>query len=243
MEVVQVDSEERKELDIGDITLNYYERGSGKTLIFIHGNGLSSKVFKKMYMYFSRFYRVIAIDTRGHGLSKSGNIPYTVNLLSEDFIKFCNIKNIKKTSIIGYSDGGNIALMIAKKEPTMIDKLVVISGNYKAEGVKLWFKTYVLTSKIPLILLKRFSEKARIKLWRLNLMIRDIGIKDEDLASINTPTLVMCAEFDVISKKHTETIHNYIKGSIIKLVEHSTHFNIVSKENSLKIIDKFLKVN
>ena len=62
-----MDSEERKELNIGDITLNYYERGSGKTLIFIHGNGLSSKVFKKMYMYFSRFYRVIAIDTRGHG--------------------------------------------------------------------------------------------------------------------------------------------------------------------------------
>lgn len=238
-----MNSEERKELDIGDITLNYYERGSGKTLIFIHGNGLNSKVFTKMYMYFSRFYRVIAIDTRGHGLSKAGSIPYTVNLLSEDFIKFFNIKNIKEASIIGYSDGGNIALMIAKKQPAIIDKLVVISGNYKAEGLKLWFKSYVLTSRIPLMLLKRFSDKAKTKLWRLNLMIRDIGVKDEDLESINKPTLVMCAEFDVISKKHTEAIHSYIKGSMIKLVEHSTHFNIVSKENSLKIIDKFLKVN
>ena len=52
-----------------DIALSYLEKGSGQPLILLHGNGGSSKYFKKQIDYFSGDYRVIAIDTRGHGKS------------------------------------------------------------------------------------------------------------------------------------------------------------------------------
>lgn len=232
--------EERKELILDDITLNYYEKGIGESLIFIHGNGLNSRVFSKMFNYFSKKYKVIAVDTRGHGLSNSGEIPYTIELLADDFIKFCDVKKIERASIIGYSDGANIALLIAKKRPELINKLVIISGNYTADGLKGWFKAFIGLYKIPFRLLKSYSKKARKNLWRINLMLKDIGIEKEDLEKIEKPTLVIHAKYDVISKKHTELIHKSIKGSIIKLINNSTHFNIIFKDKVLKTIEKFL---
>ena len=55
-----------------DIRMNYSEKGSGRPLILIHGNGGSLKYFKKQIDCFSNEYRVIAVDTRGHGKSPRG---------------------------------------------------------------------------------------------------------------------------------------------------------------------------
>ena len=52
---------------MSDIQLNYVERGAGDALILLHGNGESLDYFSGQLDFFARFYRVIALDTRGHG--------------------------------------------------------------------------------------------------------------------------------------------------------------------------------
>ena len=62
-----------------DIKLYYREKGSGKPLILLHGNGESGEYFVNQIDYFSKQYRVIAVDTRGHGQSPRGD-PHFLQL-------------------------------------------------------------------------------------------------------------------------------------------------------------------
>ena len=82
-----------------DIKLNFIEKGSGKPLVLLHGNGGSLDCFKNQIEYFSKYYRVIALDTRGHGNSPRGSAPFTIEQFSEDlkcFLDENNLKNIYK---------------------------------------------------------------------------------------------------------------------------------------------------
>lgn len=232
--------EGKKQLEVDDIILNYYEKGEGDTIIFIHGNGMSSKIFSKMHSYFSNKYNVIAIDSRGQGLSSTGKKRYSLSLFADDIIKFCSIKRIKKAIIIGYSDGANIALLMAKKAPKLIKKMVVISGNFTVNGIHTWFILLIKVYKKILLNLKKYYRKSEEKIWLLNLMLEDIGIEENDLRNMNIPTLILCADLDVVYDFHTIAIHKNIKGSFLKKIRNCTHANIVNKKNSLKEIDKFL---
>ena len=77
-----------------DIALSYLEKGSGQPLILLHGNGGSSKYFKKQIDYFSGDYRVIAIDTRGHGKSPRGEKPFTIEQFAQYLKDFMSEKKI-----------------------------------------------------------------------------------------------------------------------------------------------------
>ena len=67
-----------------DVKLNYIEKGRGDVLILLHGNGEDCSYFEHQIDYFSEFYRVIAIDTRGHGKSGRGDKPFTIRQFAED---------------------------------------------------------------------------------------------------------------------------------------------------------------
>ena len=67
-----------------DIKLSYIEKGSGFPLILLHGNGEEHSFFEHQIDYFSEFYRVIAIDTRGHGKSPRGVMPFTISAFRTD---------------------------------------------------------------------------------------------------------------------------------------------------------------
>lgn len=229
-----------KKLDIGNIKLNYYEKGQGHSLIFLHGNSMSSGSFYSLYNYFAKKYKVIAIDSRGHGLSDLGEVPYSINLLADDVITFCNKKCFSSISIIGYSDGANIALMIAKKYPQLIHKLVVISGNYKVTGIKKWFREIIQSFDYLLNLLAKSFKLFKVKKWKFDLLLEDGFISETDLNQIAKPTLVLGAENDLIYEKHTFNIHKNIKGSSLKIIKNTNHFNIISNKQIISIIDKFL---
>ena len=71
-----------------DISLYYIEEGQGKPLILLHGNGEDHTYFVHQIRYFSRMYRVIAIDTRGHGASPRGTAPFSIRQFAEDLLSF-----------------------------------------------------------------------------------------------------------------------------------------------------------
>ena len=89
-----------------DIKLHYTEQGSGFPLILLHGNGEDHTYFVHQIEFFSRFYRVIALDTRGHGQSPRGTAPFSIVQFAKDLLAFMDQKQIKKTHILGFSDGG-----------------------------------------------------------------------------------------------------------------------------------------
>ena len=96
-----------------DIKLYYQEKGTGEPLILLHGNGEDSSYFKNQIDYFQNTYRVIAIDTRGHGRSPRGDAPFTIEQFACDLYDFMQEHRISNAIILGFSDGANIAMRFA----------------------------------------------------------------------------------------------------------------------------------
>nr|WP_256438820.1 alpha/beta hydrolase [Sporosarcina sp. Te-1] len=208
--------------------------------MLLHGNGSNSLAFHHFFEHFSKKYKVIAIDSRGHGLSETGTFPYSITLFAEDILSFCREKGFNSVNIIGYSDGGNIALVLSKLDPKLIHKMILISPNYKAEGVKLWFKAAVKIGLLGVTPFIKYSESAKYQKWKFELMIRDLGLSKEDLGRVVQPTLILTAKKDMIYEHHIKEIHHSIHHSILTMVEKSNHFTIVGKEKTLQSIEEFL---
>ena len=91
-----------------DISLFYEARGAGFPLILLHGNGECHDYIEHQIEYFSKFYRVIAPDTRGHGQSPRGGGDFSIRRFSEDLHDFMLELDIHRAHLLGFSDGGNL---------------------------------------------------------------------------------------------------------------------------------------
>ena len=118
-----------------DITLHYEQTGEGFPLVLLHGNGEDHTYFQHQMEPFAAHYRVIALDTRGHGGSPRGEAPFTLEQFAQDLKDFLDGQGIEKCHLLGFSDGGNVALIFALKYPQYIEKLVLNGANLEPEGL------------------------------------------------------------------------------------------------------------
>ena len=118
------------------INPHYIEQGKGFPLILLHGNGEDSSYFLHQMEPFAQHFRVIAIDTRGHGKTPRGEMPFTIRQFAKDLLAFMDQHAIEKAYILGFSDGGNIAMVFALAHPERVDKLILNGANLDASGVK-----------------------------------------------------------------------------------------------------------
>ena len=101
----------------GDARIAYYDVGRGKPLVLLHGNGEDSSYWNAQIPELTRFYRVIAVDSRGHGASGSGGHGLSFEMMAEDLKTVLDTLGVKKAHFLGFSDGGNLAIKFALTHP------------------------------------------------------------------------------------------------------------------------------
>ena len=206
-----------------EIKLHYVEKGSGEPLILLHGNSESSSYFIHQISYFSKKYRVIAIDTRGHGWSPRGTKPFTITQFAEDLYDFMKDREIEQANILGFSDGGNIALVFALNHPECVKRLILNGANLYPEGVK-------EKAQLPIMLgykiAGKFSKKYRRALEKeemLGLMVNEPNICPEELDKLNIKTLVIAGTDDLIKEEHTQLIYERLPKARLVFIK-GDHF-------------------
>jgi pimeloyl-ACP methyl ester carboxylesterase len=155
-------------------------------------------------------------------------------------INFCKAKAIDEAYVIGYSDGGNIALFLAKKAPELFTRLIAISPNYLVSG----------TTEDGLRLIKRLYKIMRFlgrigfnfkkSLMRFNLMLTDIGITDDELKSIRTAMKIIYAEHDMIKETHLQQLAELIPNATLEKVKDCNHMTILNKPEAIDIMKNYL---
>ena len=120
-----------------DIDLAFERRGCSEPLLLLHGNGEDNSYFKNQMGPLSRHFEVFAVDTRGHGQSPRGSAIFSLAQFAEDLRRFMERQGLKKAHVLGFSDGGNTALLFALRYPHMVGKLILncsylrlLSGKY-----------------------------------------------------------------------------------------------------------------
>lgn len=227
---------------MNDIQLHYIEQGQGQPLILLHGNGEDSSYFVYQISYFSRNYRVIAIDTRGHGKSPRGEKPFSIRQFSEDLKDCLEAMNIAKIILLGFSDGGNIALEFALKYPERVEKLVLNGANLFPSGVKAIYQWPIEIGYHIAKLFAKQSEKAKQNTEMLGLMVNEPHIDPTELSRLTMPVLVVAGTKDMIKESHTRLIYKSLPNAQLNLIEGDHFVANKNPEAFNEVVNRFLSL-
>lgn len=224
-----------------DIRLYWTEQGSGRPLVLLHGNGEDGTYFASQMEAFSGSFRTIALDTRGHGKSPRGSAPFTLGQFAEDLKEFLDERGIGKASVLGFSDGGNIALLFALRYPSRVETLILNGANLDPSGLKPAVRLQVEAGWRLTGLLAPFCSRVAAIHERMRLMAREPQIPVEELKKITVPALVIAGTDDMIKEEHTRMIAGGLPNGQLTLIR-GDHF--VAKNSSREFnqaVKKFLE--
>ena len=206
-----------------DIEHYYIEKGQGEPLILLHGNGENCDYFAGQIDEFAQYYHVYALDTRGHGKTPRGDTPFTIRQFADDLLAFMDAHGIDKAHVLGFSDGGNIAMIFAMKYPERVLRLILDGANLDAKGVK---PSIQIPIEIGYRFAKMFAKKsaeARKHAELLGLMVNDPNVRPEELSAITAKTLVIAGNKDMIKESQTRLIASSIRDSQLVILK-GDHF-------------------
>jgi pimeloyl-ACP methyl ester carboxylesterase len=204
----------------------YYETyGSGEPLLLLHGNSQSIRAFSYQIGDFSKKFRVIAVDSRGQGKSTDETTgPLSYDLFADDMRQLLDSLHIKKTNILGWSDGGNTGLIMAIKYPQYVNKLAVMGANLfpTNEAVHDSVLTEVKAGLANLQTKSDATSKMEVRLFTL--LLKEPHLTFDELKTIKAPTLIMAGEHDLILDSHTRAIAAAIPKAKLVIFTGATHY-------------------
>lgn len=216
----------------------YYEiHGEGPAVLFLHGGLESVASYKKLFSYLSSHFKLIAVDRRGHGRSYDRDEPYTYSSLAEEVMIFLETIGINQVMLIGYSDGGNIALHLALRYPQYFKKIIAVSPNYRVEGGMLpefisaikHFSRDSLLAQFPHIITEyeslnpqpdfdAYLRKSK-PMW-----LGDPILEKEKMEQIQVPMLFIGGDRDIIPLEHLVEMYRLVKNARLAILPNTSHF-------------------
>lgn len=205
---------------VNGLKLFYHKEGSGRPVILLHGNGEDHTIFDVAIRDLARSYTVYALDSRSHG--KSDPVPtLTYREMAEDVAAFIRQQGLEKPALVGFSDGGVVALLVALRWPDLPGKLVVAGANMTPAGIKQPWRTLMRVQN-------RISPDPK-----LDLMLTQPHLAGWQLTGITAPTLVLAGEKDLIDETQTRRIARSIPGAKLLILPGETHGSYVVHSDKL----------
>ena len=150
----------------------------------------------------------VSFDRRGHGRTRDTDDPFHYRDMATETIAVLEQVVGEPAHLVGYSDGANVALLVAIDRPDLVRSMVCISGNYSPDGIHLDIDpddpalamiadAYVAVSPdgadhFPVVLEKSFA-----------MFASEPDLTTADLSRISAPTLVIAGDDDAVTLPHT----------------------------------------
>ncbi|NPD89674.1 MAG: alpha/beta hydrolase [Asgard group archaeon] len=135
---------ENNYVEVNGLNMFYIEKGKGHPLVLLHGGIVTAEVnWPKQMEFFSNHFRVIAVDSRGHGRTNNPSEEFSYKLMADDIAALIQTLNLEKPFVCGWSDGGQIVLEIGINYPDLSKALVAggvlseITDHYSS-AMKIW---------------------------------------------------------------------------------------------------------
>ena len=114
----------------------YGELGATRTspLLLIPGALMATDSMTSWVSAFSPKRAVIVFDQQGHGRTPDTSRTMSWEQFADDAAALLRALKVERADVMGYSDGGGVALQLALRHPTLVNKLVSLSGTYRKDG-------------------------------------------------------------------------------------------------------------
>jgi pimeloyl-ACP methyl ester carboxylesterase len=221
-------------ISVSGVKIYFEVYGEGAPLVLIHGNGGNIAYMKPQVEYFERKYKVIVMDCRGRGNSELGKDSLTYMQMTKDVVAILNDLHLDSTYVVGRSDGGIIALLMAVYYPEKVKKVAAFAANLTPDTTALYpfFYQQVTADRKQadeMIAKKDTGQNWKVLQQRNRLMEFQPNISAGDLHRIKCPVLVMSTDRDIIREEHTLFIYRNIARANLCIFPGENHY--VTKNN------------
>jgi 3-oxoadipate enol-lactonase len=210
--------------------------------------GSTVEMWQPQVELLSSAYRVVRVDTRGHGRSPVPDGPYDIDDLVDDVIAVLDGLTVERAHLVGLSLGGMMALRAAARHPQRVDRLVVLSTSALLGPPQAWadraaqVREQGTVSVAETVVGRWFTEAYRAAnpsvVRRMEQMIGAqsdkgyaacCGVIEHldlrgDLASIQAPLLAIGGNQDPVTPPaHLAEIAHGVPGAQLLLVDEAAH--------------------
>jgi len=254
-------------VNCGDIEIHYQDTGLGEVILLVHGLGSSGEDWRPQIDYFSRDYRVIAVDCRGHGLSEKPDQAYSVELYCQDILSLLNHLDIERFHVVGISMGGMIAFQLGVDEAQRVETMTIINSAPAVpyESYKMKFAVFFRIACIHLFGMKKLAGIVGKKLFpqadqsdlvdafRLSYSKIPSGIYIRALKSflgwsvidkvknLTMPCLIVAADEDYTPVSTKQAYVDLMPSAELVVIENSRHATPIDQPEKLNaVIELFL---
>jgi pimeloyl-ACP methyl ester carboxylesterase len=217
-----------------------------ETVLLLHG-GLSNSEFllEPLQPGLEGAFRLVAFDRRGHGRTADTPEPFHYEDMATETIAVLEDTVGGRAHLVGWSDGGIIALLVALRRPELVDRLVLIGANFHHDGLRplnpspevtaLLHSVYVELSPDGADHFQAIIEKSVV------MFESEPELTTEQLATIQAPTLVMVGDDDLIELAHTCALYEALPAGQLSVIPATSHALPVEKPTEVsRVILQFL---
>jgi pimeloyl-ACP methyl ester carboxylesterase len=220
-------------VDVAGAQIYYAIYGKGDPVILLHGGLGNGDHWSNQVPALAEHFQVIAIDSRGQGRSTRTRARVTYETMANDVVAVMDKLELAHAALVGWSDGGEIALKIAIEHPDRVSKLFVFGANYNSDGSKPrsgrpsdTFTAYAAKCRADYAKLSK-TPKAFDDLvdWMLPVWRTPMGFTKDQLRSIKVPTLVADGDHDeVIVLDQIKEMAKLIPNAQLAVFHDASHF-------------------
>jgi len=219
---------------VNGIKIWYAEFGEGAPVILLHGGLANSNYWGNQVPALAEHYRVIVMDSRGHGRSTRDDKPYGYDLMASDVIALMDLLKIDKAAVVGWSDGAILGLDIAINHPERLTKLFAFAANSDPSGVadiskSTVFNDYIARAEKEYEALSATPTQYKAFLDQIGKMWEtQPNFTKAQLNAIKVPTWIVDADHDeAIKRENTEFMAAEIPGAGLLLQPEVSHFSFL----------------
>jgi pimeloyl-ACP methyl ester carboxylesterase len=218
----------------------YDEHGSGDPLVLLHGGMATADSWGSQVPALSERYRVLTPERRGHGHTADVDGPYTYEGMAAETIALLEAVAGGPAHLVGWSDGGNIALLVARDRPDLVRHVVAMGANYHYSGLlPAFFDSLGEDPAGPDLAMFRDTYAAvspdgaahwavvypkLLDMWR-----HGPTMTVDDLRTIAPPVLVLVGDDDTSSYEHIVSLFESVQNGQLAVIPGTSHIVPIEK--------------
>jgi len=219
---------------VNGIQIWYAVFGQGAPVVLLHGGLANANYWGRQVPVLAKQYRVIVMDSRGHGRSTRNPQPFGYDLMASDVLALMDFLKIPKAAIVGWSDGAILGLEIAVHHPERLTKLFAFAANSDPSGVldvtqSPVFNAFVARSEREYRQLSPTPDQYQAFLDQIRKMwATQPNFTAEQLRSIRVTTWIVDGDHDeAIKRENTEYMAREIPAAGLLLQPWVSHFSFL----------------
>lgn len=209
---------------IGPLRMYYEVHGQGAPLLILHGGGSTIQTtYGAILPELVKSRMVIAPEQQGHGHTADVDRPLSYRQMADDTAVLLKQLGVGPVDVLGFSNGGSVAMHLAIRHPELVRRLVVASVYGKRDDIRpelLASFRSANAGSMPEIYRRAYLEVAPnpgdladLTPKLMNAILSFDGFSDAELASIKAPTLILQADNDVAPLEAIAALERKIAGS------------------------------